>query len=53
MANLEKLIDDFWKGKTPEEVLGEGGLLKDLTKRACKKGPVQNFVCEPFHQLVT
>jgi putative transposase len=29
----DKLIDDLIAGKTPEEIVGEGGLLQQLTKR--------------------
>ncbi len=31
--DTDKMIDKLIKGKTPEEILGEGGLLKELTKR--------------------
>lgn len=29
---VEELLDELIKGKTPEELIGEGGLLKQLTK---------------------
>lgn len=29
----DKLLDDLLKGKSPEEILGEEGVLKDLTRR--------------------
>jgi transposase-like protein len=29
----DELLAELVKGKTPEELLGEGGLLKELTKR--------------------
>ncbi len=29
----DKMLDELLKGKTPEEILGEEGLLKDLTRR--------------------
>jgi len=34
---LDQLLDRMIKGKTPEQVLGEGGLLKDLTKRLVER----------------
>lgn len=33
----DKLIDDLIAGKKPEEILGEGGVLKDLTKRLVER----------------
>ena len=30
---IDKLLDELIDGKKPEEILGDGGLLKDLTKR--------------------
>ena len=30
---VDELLADLVKGKTPEEIMGEGGLLKELTKR--------------------
>ena len=33
MTDVDKLLDELLKGKSPEEILGENGLLKDLTKR--------------------
>jgi putative transposase len=33
MTDVDKLLDELLKGKSPEEILGEDGLLKDLTKR--------------------
>jgi putative transposase len=33
----EKLLDELIKGKTPEEILGRGGVLKKLTKRLVEK----------------
>lgn len=29
----EQLLDELLKGKTPEQILGEGGVIKELTKR--------------------
>lgn len=34
---LDQMLDRMIKGKTPEQVLGEGGLLKDLTKRLVER----------------
>jgi putative transposase len=31
--STDKLLDELIKGKTPEEIAGEGGLLQELTKR--------------------
>jgi putative transposase len=33
----DKLIDDLIAGKKPEEILGEGGVLKELTKRLVER----------------
>lgn len=33
----DKLIDELIAGKTPEEIVGEGGLLKVLTKRVYER----------------
>ena len=33
----DKLLDDLLKGKTPEEIMGEGGVLKDLTRRLVER----------------
>jgi putative transposase len=33
----DKYLDDLLKGKTPEEILGEGGVLKDLTRRLVER----------------
>jgi transposase-like protein len=33
----DKLIDDLIAGKTPEEIVGEGGLLQALTKRVYER----------------
>jgi len=33
----DKLIDDLIAGKKPEEILGDGGVLKDLTKRLVER----------------
>ena len=35
--STDKFLDDLLKGKTPEEVLGEGGVLKDLTRRLVER----------------
>ena len=32
-GEADKLLDDLIKGKTPEEIAGEGDLLQQLTKR--------------------
>lgn len=34
---LDQMLDRMIKGKTPDQVLGEGGLLKDLTKRLVER----------------
>jgi putative transposase len=34
---LDQMLDRLIRGKTPEQVLGEGGLLKDLTKRLVER----------------
>ena len=34
---VDKLLDEMLKGKTPEEILGEGGVLKGLTKRLVER----------------
>jgi transposase-like protein len=34
---LDQMLDRMIQGKTPEQVLGEGGLLKDLTKRLVER----------------
>jgi len=31
--DTDKMLDELVKGKQPEELLGEGGVLKQLTKR--------------------
>jgi putative transposase len=33
----DKYLDDLLKGKTPEEIMGEGGVLKDLTRRLVER----------------
>ena len=33
----DKLLDDLVKGKKPEEILGEDGILKDLTRRMVER----------------
>lgn len=35
--STDKLLDDLLKGKTPEEIMGEGGVLKDLTRRLVER----------------
>jgi transposase-like protein len=35
--DVDKLLDDLLKGKTPEEILGREGLLKNLTKRLVER----------------
>ncbi len=30
---VDKMLDELLKGKKPEEILGQEGLLKELTKR--------------------
>lgn len=35
--STDKYLDDLLKGKTPEEILGEGGVLKDLTRRLVER----------------
>lgn len=37
MADVDKFLDDLLKGKRPEEILGEDGILKDLTKRLVER----------------
>jgi len=34
---VDQLLDDLLEDKTPEEILGKGGLLKDLTKRLVER----------------
>ncbi len=34
---ITRLLDELVKGKTPEEILGEGGVLKELTKRLVER----------------
>ncbi len=33
----DKYLDDLLKGKTPEEIMGAGGVLKDLTRRLVER----------------
>ena len=33
----DKLLDELLKGKSPEEILGEGGLVKELTRRLVER----------------
>jgi len=35
--DVDKLLDEMLKGKTPEEILGQGGVLKGLTKRLVER----------------
>jgi putative transposase len=35
--SVDRMLDELLKGKKPEEILGEGGLLKDLTKRLVER----------------
>lgn len=35
--HVDRMLDELLKDKTPEEILGEGGLLKDLTKRLVER----------------
>ena len=37
LDNADKLIDEMIAGKTPEEIVGEGGLLDTLTKRVYER----------------
>ncbi len=37
LDNADKLIDEMIAGKTPEEIVGEGGLLEALTKRVYER----------------
>ena len=37
MTDVDKLLDELLKGKSPEEILGEDGLLKDLTRRLVER----------------
>jgi len=34
---VDKMLDELLKGKRPEEILGEGGLAKELTKRLVER----------------
>jgi transposase-like protein len=34
---VDKMPDELLKGKKPEEILGEGGLAKELTKRLVER----------------
>ena len=40
--DTDKLLDELLKGKKPEEILGNEGLLKDLTKRLVERVPRQS-----------
>ena len=35
--STDKMLDELLKGKTPEEILGKGGVLKDLTRRLMER----------------
>ena len=35
--DVDQLLDELLKGKTPEEILGQGGVLKGLTKRLVER----------------
>ena len=35
---VDAMLDDLLEGKSPEEVMGAGGLLEDLTKRLLERG---------------
>jgi hypothetical protein len=44
----DELLSELVKGKSPEEILGEGGVLKQLTKRLVENaphGPQDAFAC--------
>lgn len=36
-ADQDRLLDELLKGKTPEQILGENGLLKQMTKRMVER----------------
>jgi putative transposase len=36
-SDMDRLLDELLKGKKPEEILGEEGLLKELTKRLVER----------------
>ncbi len=45
----DKLIDELIAGKTPEEIVGEGGLLQALTKRLYERaleGEMTQFLAD-------
>ena len=44
---VDQLLDQMLKGKTPEENLGKNGVLKGLTKRLCKR----SCKSSPFRSL--
>ncbi len=35
--DVDKMLDELLKGKKPEEILGQGGLLKELTRRLVER----------------
>jgi putative transposase len=37
MADIDKMLDELIKGKKPDEILGEDGVLKELTKRLVER----------------
>ena len=37
MTDVDKLLDELLTGKKPEEILGEAGVLQDLTKRLVER----------------
>jgi len=41
---LDQMLDDLLKGKSPKEILGQDGLLDELTKRLVERGTVRNSV---------
>jgi len=42
----DELLAELVKGKSPEEILGEGGILKQLTKRLVENAVVSTFSAE-------
>ena len=39
LESVDRMMDELLRGKKPEEILGEGGLLKELTKRWVERAP--------------
>jgi putative transposase len=37
MADVDRFLDELLKAKKPQEILGEDGVLKDLTRRLVER----------------